>query len=80
MPQLLITATYGHDHSTRAATVQKIDAKRYPQLLMEYGTLGLGPFPVGSVAFRFRCGHTGCKGDAALCRGEEFAVEVSETL
>ena len=41
MPQLLITATYGHDHSTRAATVQKIDARRYPQLLMEYGTLGI---------------------------------------
>lgn len=38
----------------------------------------LRPARAGMLTFRFRCGHPGCTADAALCRGQEFAVEVSE--
>lgn len=39
----------------------------------------LRPAGAENLTFRLRCGHPGCVADTALCRGQEFAVEVGET-
>jgi hypothetical protein len=38
----------------------------------------LRPARAGTLSFPFRRGHPGCAADTALCRGQAFAVEVSE--
>lgn len=38
----------------------------------------LHPARAGTLTFRLRCGHPGWAADTALCRGQAFAVEVSE--
>lgn len=39
--------------------------------------LGLGPFPEGTLYFRFRCTQTGCDGRERCCQGETRQVRVA---